>query len=181
VLTVLLETPLWERPDGNVSSWSFASEDGAMAHAVRNHIVARLAAAGMRRDEIFAAQMVYSELVGNVFRHAGTSLDVALDLTQDAAVLHVLDTGEGFSLNPKLPADAYAERGRGLYIVTELAREFTVSPRTMSGGSHARAVLHGQVHRRMSGSGDLEYRIEERAAVALELDVAHAPDVAESA
>ena len=179
VLAVFLETPLLESAQAEVSRWSFASEDGTIAHAVRNRIVAELAAAGMREQEIFAAQMVYSELVGNVFRHAGTSLDVALDLTQDAPVLHVLDTGEGFSLNPKLPADAYAERGRGLYIVTELTREFTVTPRTMSYGSHARAVLHGQILRRTLGHS--EDGVQERTPVALEFDVADAADVAESA
>ena len=181
VLAVFLETPLLESPAADVSRWSFRSEDGEMAHAVRNRIVAKLAAAGMRDEDIFAAQMVYSELVGNVFRHAGTSLDVALDLTQDAAVLHVLDSGEGFSLNPKLPADAYSERGRGIYIVTELTREFAVTPRTMSYGSHARAVLHGRVLRSTSRSGSIEYGVHERTAITLELDVAHAADVAESA
>lgn len=181
VLAVLLETPLLELPAANVSRWSFASEDGAAAHDVRNCIVDKLASAGMGEEEIFAAQMIYSELVGNVFRHAGTRLDVALDLTQDAAVLHVLDTGEGFSLNPKLPADAYAERGRGLYIVTQLTREFTVSPRTMSYGSHARAVLHGQILRRALGAAGCGDSVQERAAVALEFDVSHAADVAESA
>jgi hypothetical protein len=62
-------------------------------------------------------------------------------------VLHVIDSGEGFSLNPKLPADSYAERGRGLYIVMQLAREFVSSPRTFARGSHARAVLPGRVRR----------------------------------
>ena len=41
---------------------------------------------------------------------------------------------------PKLPADVLAESGRGLYIVSALAEDFSVSRRP-DGGSHARAVL----------------------------------------
>lgn len=151
VMAVFLSELLLDVSGAGVSRWSFYAEDGATAHAVRNSIVRELREAGVGEEDIFAAQMIYSELVGNVFRHARTKLDVALDRTQEAPVLHVIDSGEGFSLNPKLPADAYAERGRGLYIVTKLAREFTVSPRTVNRGSHARAVLRGSIARSTRG------------------------------
>jgi two-component sensor histidine kinase len=93
--------------------------------------------------------MIFSELIGNSLRHAGTRVRVALDLTHEHAVLHVLDDGPGFWLNPKLPAEPYSERGRGLYIVAELAREFTSSARTLTSGTHARAVLSGTLRRRL--------------------------------
>jgi anti-sigma regulatory factor (Ser/Thr protein kinase) len=44
-----------------------------------------------------------------------------------------------------LPADAYSERGRGIYLVSQLAREFSVTPRTGRTGSHARVVLGGRI------------------------------------
>ncbi len=99
----------------------------------------------MNNEELFAADTIFFELVGNTVRHARTRIDVALDLTQPSPVLHVLDRGLGFSLNPKLPSELYSERGRGLYIVAQLAREFTASHRTRTGGTHLRAVLRGVV------------------------------------
>jgi PAS domain S-box-containing protein len=136
-----------DAPGTTLRQWAFASDDGVRAHAVRNELVAELQSSGMRPDDLFAAEMIFAELVGNVLRHAGAELFVALDLSQDSPVLHVIDSGEGFSLNPKLPADSYAERGRGLYIVMQLAREFISSPRTLAQGSHARAVLPGRIRR----------------------------------
>jgi PAS domain S-box-containing protein len=136
-----------DTPEARLRHWTFASDDGAAAHAARNELVAELERCGLRPDDLFAAEMIFSELVGNVLRHASTDLTVVVDLSQDSPVLHVIDFGEGFSLNPKLPADSYAERGRGLYIVMQLAREFISSPRTFGRGSHARAVLPGRVRR----------------------------------
>ena len=83
-------------------------------------------------------------------RYARGEIDVVLDVSGSAAILHVIDQGGGFYLNPKLPSDTYDERGRGLFIITELARDFSVAPRTHGYGSHARAVLHGRFyqHRR---------------------------------
>jgi len=48
--------------------------------------------------------------------------------------VHLIDGGDGFEHNPRLPADAYAESGRGLFIVAELAREFTIA-RAPNGGA----------------------------------------------
>ena len=147
IIAVHLDTPLFALPKGSVYRWHFSCEDGNTARRVRTGIVRELRSRGLGSEDIFATEVIFSELIGNVFRHAGETLDVVLDLTQEAPVLHVLDSGAGFFLNPKLPADALAERGRGLYIVNQFAREFTVSPRTTSQGSHARAVLRGYVTR----------------------------------
>ena len=57
-------------------------------------------------------------------------------------VLHVVDSGSGFQHNARLPADALAESGRGLFIVATIAEEFAVT-RCADGGAHARAVLKG--------------------------------------
>jgi anti-sigma regulatory factor (Ser/Thr protein kinase) len=142
LLTVFLEKKIDSA--AGMLSWTFNADDGTSAHAARNAVMDALRGRGVSDTDVFAAETIFSELVGNGFRHAGGEVRVALDLTQDAPVLHVLDSGPGFFLNPKLPADAFAERGRGLFIVMELAREFSVSPRTMQAGSHARAVLYGR-------------------------------------
>lgn len=153
LLTVYFERSLTESQDRLVR-WQFSSDDGEAAHRIRAEFERTLRAGGMNGEEIFAAEMIFAELLGNVVRHAGTQVDVLLDCTNEIPVLHVLDSGEGFSLNPKLPTDAYSECGRGLYIVKRLARDLTVTPRTNSRGSHARAVLTGRF-RTSSASGPM--------------------------
>jgi anti-sigma regulatory factor (Ser/Thr protein kinase) len=82
-------------------------------------------------------------------RYAPGRVEVILDYSADVPVVHIIDGGTGFEHNPRLPADTYAESGRGLFIVAELAREFTIA-RAPGGGSHARVVLET----RGSASGD---------------------------
>jgi PAS domain S-box-containing protein len=153
LLCVSFEVPQMNAPGETLRQWRFAAGDGAAARTARTEIVTELERCGLLQDDVFAAEMIFSELVGNVVRHAGADLYVALDLSQPSPVLHVIDSGDGFSLNPKLPADSYAERGRGLYIVTQLAREFISSPRTLASGSHARAVLCGRIRPRQQPAG----------------------------
>ncbi len=72
--------------------------------------------------------------------NAPGSGDVELNWEDDATpVLHVFDDGPGYVPGFGLPSQD-AESGRGLYIVAQLTRAFTVTklpPR----GAHARAVL----------------------------------------
>ena len=145
ILSAYFHEPLLYSANPDIFSWQFSSQDGETAHQVGCEISTQLQRYALRSEDIFSAQMIFSELVGNVVRYAGMHIEVVLDLTQTAPVLHVIDSGEGFSLNPKLPVDFYSERGRGLYIVMQLAREFISSPRTMMRGSHARAVLCGHL------------------------------------
>jgi anti-sigma regulatory factor (Ser/Thr protein kinase) len=95
---------------------------------------------GLRIDAIERAKLVLGELVGNVARHAPGALQVVVDMTTASPVLHVVDEGIGFERLPELPHDVLSEGGRGLFIVSELTQEFTIS-RGPGGGSHARAVL----------------------------------------
>ena len=121
------------------SYWRFDVEDDAKASSVRAAIVAELRAHGSDDRDVATAELLYSELIGNVVRHSGGTVEIALDVAQ-APVLHVLDRGPGFTFTTRLPASLMNETGRGLFIVSSLAREFTVAPR-QDGGSHARVVL----------------------------------------
>jgi anti-sigma regulatory factor (Ser/Thr protein kinase) len=96
--------------------------------------------AGINDENVVVAELIVAELLGNVVRYASGRVDLILDYSADVPVIHLIDSGTGFEHNPRLPADAYAENGRGLYIVAELAREFTIA-RAPGGGSHARVVL----------------------------------------
>lgn len=125
---------------GTLRRWSFASEDAVAARAARAAIVGDLEAAGFHESALFGVELVYGELIGNVVRYAPGTVEVVLDRSGPAPVLHVLDRGAGFRMTPRLPYDDMSERGRGLFIINELVDEFHVLRRS-GGGSHASAVL----------------------------------------
>jgi anti-sigma regulatory factor (Ser/Thr protein kinase) len=120
--------------------WSFDAGDQVAARTVRDELASALAIAGAGGNDVLVAELVFSELVGNVVRHSGGRVELAIDLSAESPVLHVLDRGKGFTFHARLPNDVMSESGRGLYIANKLTRELSVVPR-MDGGSHARAVL----------------------------------------
>ncbi|HEY5348360.1 MAG TPA: SpoIIE family protein phosphatase, partial [Candidatus Lustribacter sp.] len=120
--------------------WNFDVTDAQQAADARRSLAGELRAAGTNDENVLVAEMIVAELLGNVVRYAAGQVDLILDCSADVPVIHIIDGGTGFERNPRLPADAYAENGRGLFIVAELAREFTIA-RAPGGGSHARVVL----------------------------------------
>ena len=126
---------------GVVLRRAFAATDAPAAREARHAISDALIEHGIATDALAAAEVVFAELLGNVVRYASGPVEIALDRSAAAPVLHVLDRGRGFRHLPKLPADLLSERGRGLYIVSALAEDFTVTRRP-DGGSHARVVLN---------------------------------------
>ncbi len=119
--------------------WRFDPRDWRRAYDVRETLAETLNAYGTGVD-LPAAELVFGELVGNAVRHAPGYVDV--ELTWDDAttpVLHVIDDGPGYTARAGLPPPD-AESGRGLYIVAQLTREFTVT-QIPARGAHARAVL----------------------------------------
>ena len=93
-------------------------------------------------DECHDAEIVFSELVSNVVRHAPGPDRGAAGSARPAPVLHVLDEGPGFLHVAKAPVDLMSEDGRGLSVVAALSEEFNVTHRPQPlYGSHARAVL----------------------------------------
>lgn len=126
--------------DLGLRRWNLESEDSSVAAGVRHEFVAMLAARGICDEDLFSAELVFGEMIGNVVRYAPGSMEIVLDFNGSAPVLHFLDAGPGFAVNPRLPSDDMSERGRGLFLVWALTEEFTVS-RLPSMGSHARAVL----------------------------------------
>jgi anti-sigma regulatory factor (Ser/Thr protein kinase) len=102
--------------------------------------------AGLSPIEVSDAELVFGELLGNVFRCAVGRVDISLDESAAFPVLHVRDGGGGFEYDSRLPADPMRETGRGLFIVSNVADDLTVSQRA-SGGSHARAAIAGRIHR----------------------------------
>lgn len=119
--------------------WRFDPRDWRRAYDVRETLVEALSAYGSGVD-LPAAEFVFGELVGNGARHAPGPIDVELTWDDPATpVLHVIDDGPGYAPQLDLPADD-VESGRGVFIVSKLTREFTVTQQP-GRGAHARAVL----------------------------------------
>jgi PAS domain S-box-containing protein len=119
--------------------WSFDARDARLTRDVRELFLAYLRAKGKHDADYAGAELVFGELIGNVVRHAPGTVDIEVEWRGDAPVLHVLDRGPGYERAEALPP-TLSETGRGLYLVSTLTREFTVT-RLPGYGSHARAVL----------------------------------------
>jgi anti-sigma regulatory factor (Ser/Thr protein kinase) len=129
-----------DKHESALRRWRFETLDADVLQELRQEFRALLLGR-MGSDELIAAELVLGELIGNAVRHAPGPVDIVMDLhDEQSPVLHMLDEGPGLSLSTTLPADPFSESGRGLYIVSELARTFAVTRRTPR-GTHARAVL----------------------------------------
>lgn len=137
----------------NDGRWKFASDDAVAAQRVQHGIVSQLERDGASGDDTMTAQVILSELLGNIVRHAPGVVEVILTCESGRPVLHVLDRGAGFTFAPCLPSDPFAESGRGLFMVRALAADFTILPR-IHGGSHAIATLH-PIERRLERTLDV--------------------------
>ncbi|MGD0474874.1 MAG: SpoIIE family protein phosphatase [Candidatus Velthaea sp.] len=125
-----------------IERWQFDVLDPHAARTVREAFVASLEQRGFGADDHGNAELIFSELIGNVVRHAAHAemIEVIIDHGGPYSVLHVLDRGSGFYHISRLPPDPLAENGRGLFLIAALSIDFTVSERS-DGGSHARVVL----------------------------------------
>jgi anti-sigma regulatory factor (Ser/Thr protein kinase) len=102
-------------------------EDARAGVHARSHFVAFLQSIECNLEFIGTAELVFGELLGNVVRHAPGPVEIAIDLEDDSIVLHVTDSGPPLRLTEyNLPHDALSERGRGLFIVAQLAHDLQV-------------------------------------------------------
>jgi PAS domain S-box-containing protein len=139
-LRVRAGSELASDPTRRIYCWTYEAIDSEVLCGLRDRLQHVLEEHGLRQHAIERAKVVLGELVGNVARHAPGPLQIVVDLTTATPVLHVADEGKGFTNRPALPTDVLSESGRGLFIVSELTREFTIT-RDQGGGTHARAVL----------------------------------------
>ncbi|MFN2527292.1 MAG: SpoIIE family protein phosphatase [Candidatus Baltobacteraceae bacterium] len=110
------------------------------AARVRTEIRAILAAEAFSAPHQTDFEVIFSELMSNMLRFAPGTAEVILEQHGEDFVLHVLDKGAGFLFVPQLPPDLFSESGRGLFLIANLSRDFSVVRRP-GGGSHARVVL----------------------------------------
>jgi signal transduction histidine kinase len=121
--------------------WRFEASDARTAYSLRNDYVASLRKhCDAEPDDLAMCGVIFSELIGNAVRHAPGPLGVSLEFRGAAAVLHVIDRGPGFTYDPSLPDDIWAESGRGLYLVSQLGRDVAVEI-IPAMGSHVSVTL----------------------------------------
>ena len=131
--------------------WSFDTADLTTAQRTRAQFAAILADAATLEEDVFAAELIFGELLSNAVRYAPGAVDVVLDWNgTSAAIVHFLDRGPGFVVIPRLPTDMLSERGRGLFLVWSLSDDFNVTKRS-DGGSHVRVVLTPRRKRGQNG------------------------------
>ena len=129
-----------ESPHPALSTFTFRSSDIERVRAVQRAIVEKLSARKYDADTLAACELAFMELVGNAVRYAPGEVNVVLDTSNPAAILHVLDRGPGFTYVRPEAVEQTRESGRGLFIIAALTEKFFVSHR-LGGGSHARVVL----------------------------------------
>lgn len=113
--------------------WSYKTQNASIALAEREHLVEVLRQhSGWSVDEV-AARVVFTELVGNVIRHAPGPIDITLECDGKSVRLNVGDKGPGFALNAKLPENMLMEGGRGLFIVSCFATHVQVEKNNTAG------------------------------------------------
>jgi len=121
--------------------WRFDVDDPAAAYALKHELVEKLKGLSkMTREEDDDCQMIFSELIGNAVRHAPGGLSVSVSREGSNLELHIIDDGPGFNTDPALPDDIWAESGRGLFLIKELAEKLTIE-RLPGYGSYVRVGL----------------------------------------
>lgn len=112
--------------------WIFHSSDAPKARSARREFVKKLRSSAGEGDYTHA-ELVFSELLSNVVRHAPGIVNIWVDCTADAAVLYVHDYGPGCT--------ALRSKDGGLALARRLSAELGVNRVSYPGGTQVRAVL----------------------------------------
>jgi anti-sigma regulatory factor (Ser/Thr protein kinase) len=113
-----------------VKCWTLDACDAISARAARKEATAALAAYTNVRDVLAAAELIIGELLSNAARHADGKVCLELGRVDGHAEISVHDSSTAFALEIAEPANQLAESGRGLYIISKLARRIDVEPFT---------------------------------------------------
>lgn len=118
--------------------WYLRGDDPASATALRHEITAYLRRHADPDSDLDSAELVVSEMLGNLARHAGGPAWVSLTWPGEMPVVTVRDLGPGF--DPSLVTtidfddiDPLAESGRGLFLITALAPAVEAAERRGAG------------------------------------------------
>ena len=122
-------------------NWYLAAGDLAAVPRLRAEVVAHLALQAVPGSDLEDARLVISELLANAVQHSGGPVRLALRWEGRHPKVTVSDVGPGFLTSGwGSPKDPTAEGGRGLFLVSMLARELEIAARS-GGGSAVSATL----------------------------------------
>ena len=128
-------------PTSGPRAWTLSLDEAGAGVNARSHFVEFLQSFAKSDQFVGAAELIFGELLGNVVRHAPGPVEIAIDLNEDSIVLHVLDSGPPLVLTEyALPDEVLSERGRGLFIVAQLAANVRVEGRR-GGGNHISVTI----------------------------------------
>jgi anti-sigma regulatory factor (Ser/Thr protein kinase)/predicted ArsR family transcriptional regulator len=130
--------------------WFLDPPSATSVTQLRREIAAYLRRHAHDRHRVWAAETIVGELVSNAVDHAGGPIWVSLDWGGRQPVLTVHDLGAMFELEPRLP-ELSAERGRGLWMVSQLATDLAVAAKRSRG---KRVSVTLPVHRRVEAAFD---------------------------
>jgi hypothetical protein len=111
----------------------------ATASRLRQVIAGYLRRHCVDQSQVWAAEAIAGELIGNAISHAGGPVWVSLDWSRPQPVLAVHDLGPTFELAPR-PPELTAEHGRGLWMVSQLVTDLAVAAKR-AGGKRVSATL----------------------------------------
>ena len=107
----------------------FRFADVTVAHYARKLFVLYLQGQVQPESDLFAVELVFGELIGNVARHAPGPVEVHVLWEGEGARLEVWDHGPGYEMQVALPEDTMDQTHRGLFIVASLASGLSVERR----------------------------------------------------
>lgn len=108
--------------------WSLDANDACAARSARKAATATLAAHASGPDVLGSAELVIGELLSNAARHASGHVCLEISFESGHAQISVHDSSATFALDFSRPPDEFSESGRGLFIISELARKISVVP-----------------------------------------------------
>lgn len=105
--------------------WEYAADDAKMALEARANFCDALRNVPLDCDGT-CVEVIFSELVSNVIKHAPGPIAVTFEMIDERAFLRVCDRGPGFVPHITVPTDLLAEGGRGLLLVQHFCNELKV-------------------------------------------------------
>lgn len=119
--------------------FSFRIVDAALAHNARRIFGAYLAAQVEPGSDLYAAELIFGELLGNVARHAPGPVDVRLRWNGPRAILEVIDHGPGYQIEEVRLPENLSETRRGLFLIATFGNDLQV--RREAGNTTTSVVL----------------------------------------
>jgi anti-sigma regulatory factor (Ser/Thr protein kinase) len=121
--------------------WRFHSSSAFTAQSSRREVMAYLRRMAPEHPDFFDVELIVGEIFANTVRHAPGLVEVRVDWPDAYAILTVRDTGPGFDrLDATLPGNDLSESGRGIFLVTTLAKDVSVTSRH-GHGTELRVIL----------------------------------------